>query len=58
MDVIFEPLALRFFPGSFAATLFGTGKGSGAALLFCIIGILGVGICLLFSRDREIRKLS
>lgn len=58
VDVIFEPLALRFFPGSFAATLFGTGKGSGAALLFCIIGILGVGICLLFSRDREIRKLS
>lgn len=58
VDVIFEPFAARFLPGSPAAALFGTGKGSGAALLFCIIGILGVIICLLFSRNREIRKLS
>lgn len=58
VDIIFEPFAARFLPGSFVATLFGAGKGSGAALLFFIIGVLGVITCLLFSRDREIRKLS
>lgn len=58
VDVIFEPFAARFLPGSFVATLFGTGKGSGVALLFFIIGVLGGITCLLFSRDREIRKLS
>lgn len=58
VDVVFEPLAGRFLPGSFAADLFGTGKGSGAVLLFFIIGVLGVAVCVLFSRSREIRKLS
>lgn len=29
--------------------LFGVGKGSGAAMLFCVIGIVGVAICLGFS---------
>ena len=28
--------------------LFGDGKGSGAAMLFAIIGIVGVAICMIF----------
>lgn len=38
-------------------TLFGNGKGSGAAMLFFFIGIIGIGICLFFQHDRHIQKL-
>lgn len=48
-DSVFEPfMELHGAGGPFRA-LFGSGKGSGAALLFCVIGILGVAVCTAFS---------
>lgn len=54
VDRIFEPLAARLGPESLWALLFGTGKGSGAAGLFLVLGFLGVLTCLIFRRDRHI----
>ncbi|MEG2687485.1 MAG: MFS transporter, partial [Christensenellaceae bacterium] len=42
---------------SFLSIVFGTGKGSGAALLFFVIGIVGVITCLIFRKDPHIWKL-
>lgn len=66
VDRVFEPfMALQYSgasdgAGSTAAmwcSLFGSGKGSGAALFFFVIGILGVATCLAFRRDKHIWKL-
>ena len=54
MDQVFEPLAARLGPESLWVLLFGTGKGSGAAGLFLVLGFLGVLTCLIFRRDRHI----
>jgi len=37
--------------------LFGTGKGSGAAMLFMVLGFAGVFVCLIFRRDSDIWEL-
>ena len=37
--------------------LFGEGKGSGAALMFLLLAILGEGVCLIFSRSRHMWSL-
>lgn len=50
VDRVFEPLMAAQAPGSPLVSLFGGGKGSGAAMLFAIIGAAGVVICLLFNR--------
>ncbi len=48
-DGLFEPLmAAQPFTSPLAA-LFGTGKGSGAAMLFGVIGVCGVLVCLAFA---------
>ena len=47
MDNACEPLMSRYGDLPFLAALFGTGKGSGAALMMFIIGISGVLICLI-----------
>lgn len=57
VDIVFEPYMKNQTVGSVSTLLFGTGKGSGAAMLFMILGILGVLTCLIFRRNREIRKL-
>ena len=49
VDGVFEPLMAAQRPGSTLTSLFGEGKGSGAALLFFVIGIIGVMICLAYS---------
>lgn len=49
VDKVFEPLMFHQPDNSFLVFLFGTGKGSGAAMLFFVIGVIGVWICLLFS---------
>ena len=36
--------------GSLMARLFGTGLGSGAAMVLFLLGIAGTAICLLFGR--------
>lgn len=47
VDRVFEPL-MAACPSGLLARLFGTGKGSGAALLFFVLGIAGVVVCLIF----------
>jgi len=49
IDSCFEPLMSRQNEGSMICTLFGSGKGSGAALLFAFLGVAGVAVCVVFS---------
>ena len=51
VDCIFEPF-MSSQNNFVISALFGTGKGSGAALFFFVIGFLGIIICLYF-RCRE-----
>ncbi|MBQ1385991.1 MAG: MFS transporter [Erysipelotrichales bacterium] len=46
VDEVCEPLMEN--AGSFLRFLFGTGKGSGAALMMFVLGILGTLMCVLF----------
>jgi predicted MFS family arabinose efflux permease len=50
VDCVFEPLMAVQRKGSLLQLLFGSGKGSGAALFFMVIGFVGVITCLLFRR--------
>lgn len=54
VDRVFEPLLARQPPGSLLVTLFGSGKGAGAACLFFLLGLFGLFSCLPFRRDRHI----
>ena len=56
VDDIFEPF-MDGKSGTFINQLFGTGKGAGSAFLFAIIGVIGVLVCVIFSRLRAMRKL-
>lgn len=47
VDKVCEPLMGRYGDMPILAALFGTGKGSGAALMMFVIGIGGVLICLI-----------
>lgn len=42
-------LWLYLSSGSVLHTLFGNGKGSGAAMMFSILGIAGVMVCIVFT---------
>ncbi len=57
VDRVFEPFMAQAAPDSLPAFFFGTGKGSGAAMLYCFIGFAGVAVCLLFRRNRHLRNL-
>lgn len=57
VDYIFEPFMMLQKPDSLLLTIFGSGKGSGAAFLFFILGFIGVITCLLFRKDAYIWKL-
>lgn len=57
VDRVFEPFMAQTAPDSLPAFFFGTGKGSGAAMLYCFIGFAGVAVCLLFRRNRHLRSL-
>ncbi|MEG2687401.1 MAG: MFS transporter, partial [Christensenellaceae bacterium] len=57
VDKLFEPFMASQAADSFLSIVFGTGKGSGAALLFFVIGIVGVITCLIFRKDPHIWKL-
>ena len=48
VDRVFEPLMAAVSPGGLPAFLFGSGKGSGAAALFFVLGLAGVLICFIF----------
>lgn len=57
VDYIFEPFMILQEPDSLFITIFGSGKGSGAAFLFLILGFIGVITCLIFRKDVYIWKL-
>lgn len=57
VDKIFEPFMASLSTENIFITVFGSGKGSGAALLFFIIAIIGVITCLVFRKDPHIWKL-
>lgn len=56
VDSVFEPVMDGRTDGVLV-TLFGSGKGSGAAFLFSVIGVLGLSVCVVFSRFRAMRHL-
>ena len=56
VDSVFEPF-MADGVSTFFNQLFGTGKGSGAAFLFAVIGVMGVLVCVLFSRLEAMRNL-
>lgn len=56
VDKVFEPF-MALTDVTLLKTVFGAEKGSGAALLFFVIGITGVFICLIFRRIKALREL-
>ena len=56
VDSVFEPF-MADGVSTFFNQLFGTGKGSGAAFLFAVIGVMGVLVCVVFSRLEAMRSL-
>ena len=56
VDSMFEPL-MTDKSNAVLNQLFGTGKGSGAAFLFAVIGVMGVLVCVIFSRLKAMRNL-
>ena len=58
VDKVFEPLMAAQPAGGVLSSLFGEAKGSGAAMLFFIIGILGVLVCLIFNLKLRTYKWS
>lgn len=56
-DAVFEPFMSAQTAQSFWGILFGTGKGSGAAMLFMLMGFSGVCTCLFFRKDKHISAL-
>lgn len=57
VDSVFEPFMANT-ESSLLTHLFGSGKGSGAAVLFLIIGVAGVMVCLIFRRNKHLQKLN
>lgn len=57
VDKVFEPFMILQESGSLLTTVFGAGKGSGAAFLLFILGILGVLTCIIFRKNTHIWKL-
>ena len=56
VDYVFEPFMADRETGLLTA-LFGTGKGSGAAMLFALLWLMGIAVCLIFRGDREINRI-
>jgi len=57
VDRFLEPWMASRPQESIWIKMFGTGKGSGAAFLFFLIAFAGMGICLIFRKDRHIWAL-
>ena len=57
VDRVFEPLLARQRAASPLVALVGAGKGSGAALLFLVLGAVGLLTCVLFRFDKPLRAL-
>ena len=50
VDKICGPVMASEFAKGFLQMLFGSGKGSAAALMMFLLGVIGVVICLVFGR--------
>ena len=50
VDKVFEPAMVWLGDKQWIAFLFGKGKGSGAAVMMFVIGLLGAIVCLSFSK--------
>ena len=48
IDNFFEPFMSRQNDNSLLCTIFGIGKGAGAALLMAVLGVAGVAVCTIF----------
>lgn len=57
VDQVFEPLMASQAASHILVRCFGSGKGSGAAFLFALLWLMGLGVCLLFRGNRHIWKL-
>ncbi len=57
IDQVFEPFMAHHATNAFLHTLFGSGKGTGAAFLFAVIGCIGVVTCLVFRKNQAIWSL-
>lgn len=57
IDQLFEPIMKMQRTGSLLTTLFGSGKGAGAAFLFFVIAFCGIITCLIFRRDPHLWAL-
>ncbi|MBD5168698.1 MAG: MFS transporter [Oscillibacter sp.] len=57
VDMVCEPYMAGLTADAALVRLLGSGKGSGAALLFLIIAAAGVLVCLVFRRDKHLWKL-
>lgn len=57
VDKVFEPFAAGLSSDGMLVRIFGGTKGSGASMLFFVIGLLGVAVCLIFSNVRHIKNL-
>lgn len=57
IDKVFEPYMSGVSADSPLISLFGSGKGAGASMLFAVLGITGVAVCIVFSlilrREKE-----
>ena len=56
VDTVFEPFMV-YKSDTVLNLLFGTGKGSGAVFLFAVIGVMGVLVCVVFSKLKAMRNL-
>lgn len=50
VDQVCEPFMAKTAQGSIFRTWFGNGKGSGAAMMMFLVGVMGVSVCLGFRR--------
>lgn len=56
VDYICDPIMMAQ-NGTILSTLFGTGKGSGAAFFFFIIAFIGIGVCLYFRKEKHLLRI-
>ncbi len=57
VDKVFEPIMKLQTSQSILTFLFGSGKGTGAAMLFLILAFAGIFVCMIFRRNTAIRQL-
>lgn len=57
VDRVFEPVMAAQGADSILTRLFGADKGSGAAFLFAVLWLAGIGVCLSFRGDGHIWSL-